>query len=163
MEIERVDETQEDTREADTEEKDSHARRNKKVKIASGDHCKDKEDLQRETEDQSRRRKTYTDMIIGFPSYVIMEDGPSQNDGDLSDDDIVEEDDDGPRINLGMTKEEKKKAREPWKHSAIFKLVGRQINFHVLYQQIQMLWQLTTPFLLIDLTKDVYMVKLSNK
>lgn len=62
-----------------------------------------------------------------------------------------------------MTTDEKKRAREPWKHSVIIKLVGKRISFHLLHQWIQALWKLTTPFLLIDLANDFYIVKLSSK
>lgn len=64
---------------------------------------------------------------------MIMEDGPSLDERDLSDDDVVVEDDDGPWIKSGMTKEEEKKARERWKHNVIIKLVGRRIGFHILH------------------------------
>lgn len=44
--MERVVEPQEEGREVDAEEEDNLPRSNKKVKMASGDQCKGREDLQ---------------------------------------------------------------------------------------------------------------------
>lgn len=64
---------QEDANEVDAEEKDNLARSNKKVKIASGDHCKGRENLQKDQEPDQDRRKTYKDLVLGSTSDVLME------------------------------------------------------------------------------------------
>lgn len=80
---------------------------------------------------EDRRRKSFRDMVLGSSKDEAMEEaqeGTSHDDGEISDDDAIEGDDDGPCIKLGMTKEAKKVAREPWKYSVIIKVVvGRRV------------------------------------
>lgn len=59
------------------------------------------------------------------------------DEGDLSDDDVVEEGDFQTWFGIGMMKEEKREARWPWRNSLIIKLVGRSIGYQFLLRRIQ--------------------------
>lgn len=88
---------------------------------------------ERERRTDERRKISFRDMVIGESRDIQMEEQAISSDDELSDDNVVGEEDVGPRIKRGMTKEEKKKARKPWKHSVTIKLVGRHIGFHILH------------------------------
>lgn len=80
-------------------------------------------------------------------------DEESEVDGEISHDNIVEEED-GPWFSMGMTKLEKHEARRPWRMSVIIKLVGRSIGYQFLLRRLQTMWRVQGPFALIDLSND---------
>lgn len=62
--------------------------------MATEGHNKSNENSQREKDSyMERRRKTYMDLFLNSTRDAIMEDGHPQEEGEISDDDIVEEDD----------------------------------------------------------------------
>lgn len=75
----------------------------------------------------------------------------TQNEGEVSDDDVIEEEDDETCFSIGMTRAEKIKARRPWLNCLIVKLVGRSIGYHYLWRRIQATWRTQDDPLLIDL------------
>lgn len=87
----------------------------------------------------------------------------SQNDGEVSDDDVLEEEDDETCFSIGMTKEQKIMARRPWLNCLIVKLVGRSIGYHYLLRRVQTMWRTQDDPLLIDLGFDFYVVKLGRR
>lgn len=62
-----------------------------------------------------------------------------------------------------MSKEEKKMAPTPWRYNVIIKVVGKKVGYHFLYNKLHAMWRLQSPFMLIDLTNDFYIAKLSTK
>lgn len=59
------------------------------------------------------------------------------DDGDVSDDDVVEDGGDGMWLGMGMTRKEKIETRRPLRNSLITKLVERSIGYQYLYRRIQ--------------------------
>lgn len=70
-----------------------------------------------------------------------LEDMGSLYDGEISDDDIIEEGEDMTCFEIGMTREEKVEARRPWTNSLIIKLVERSIGYHYLLCRLQAIWR----------------------
>ncbi|XVF06754.1 hypothetical protein REPUB_Repub06bG0077800 [Reevesia pubescens] len=66
------------------------------------------------------------------------------DEGFLSDDDPLEENVDGPYINL--SKKEKERIRKPWKKTLIVKLLGRPISYMYLCNRVKQLWRWTPGF-----------------
>lgn len=62
-----------------------------------------------------------------------------------------------------MTKEVKIDARRPWRNSLIIKLIGRTIWHQYLWRRIQAMWRTQSEPVLIDLSKNYYIVKLQRK
>lgn len=113
---------------------------------------------------EDRRKSSYKDKVMGMSFDTEMDEAIEEElDGDVSDDDQVVEDNDGPWFSMGMSKEEKIKARRPWRWSLIVKLVGRNIGYYILLRRLQNLWKTQQPFMLIDLTNDFYIARFSNK
>lgn len=112
---------------------------------------------------EERQKSSYKDKVMGMGADVVMEDEDADLYGDASDDDEIYEDDDGPWISLGMTKEEKIEAMKPWRLSLIIKLVGRKIGYQFLLRHLQSLWKPQQTFSLIDLCNDYFIARFSNK
>lgn len=104
---------------------------------------------------RGKRRSNDDDVMIQgdpgngkkFSSYkelVIRDKGSGERgkkdlmtEGEVSDDDTIEEGDDEAWFGIGMTREEKIEARRPWRSSLIIKLIGRSIGYHYLWRRIQ--------------------------
>lgn len=73
-----------------------------------------------------RRKFSYKDSVFNLHQRdVIMEDGALEEEDDVSDDDGVREDEEGLWLHGGMSKAEKKAARDQWRYSVIVKLVEK--------------------------------------
>lgn len=57
-------------------------------------------------------------------------------DNEISNDDIMEEEDKGPWFSIGMSIDEKQEARKSWHLSMIIKLVGRSIKYQFLLRRL---------------------------
>lgn len=79
---------------------------------------------------ENRRKSSYRDKVMGIKCDVAME-GDNQE-GDVSDDDDLEDEKEGPWFLMGMTREEKSKAMKPWRLSLIVKLVGHSTGYQFL-------------------------------
>lgn len=72
---------------------------------------------------------------------------------DISDDEVIEEGNES-WFGMGMTCEEKKEARRPWRNSLIIKMFGRSTGYHYLWRRLQDMWRTQTYLRLIDLGSE---------
>lgn len=91
------------------------------------------------------------------------EEDPDLGDIILDNDYESEEEEDGPWFSMGMTKEEKREARKPWRLSLIIELGGRKIGYQFLLRRLQALWKRQHEFALIDLCNDFFIARFSHK
>lgn len=89
--------------------------------------------------------------------------GEDLNDGEVSDDDLIEESSVGTWFEIGITREEKIEACRPWRNSLIVKLVARSIGSHYLWRRIQVMWRTQDDPLMIDLGNKFFIVQLINR
>lgn len=87
------------------------------------------------------------------------EEGEISEDGYDSEDDVLDEEIDGPCILL--TKEEKRRIRRPWGKTLIIKLLGKTISYTYLCNRLKQLWSLTGSIQVIDLDNGSDCVKFS--
>lgn len=106
---------------------------------------------------------SYRDSVFGSRARVVMDEDGSMEDGDISDDDQIEESNEGTWFGIGMTREEKIEARRPWRNALIIKLVGRSIGYHHHWRHQQTMWRTQGEPLLIDLGYEFFIVKLSRR
>lgn len=112
----------------------------------------------------SRRKASFKEKVLGFNLDTFMDEAETDIlDGEVSDDDPVEEESGGPWFSMGMSEQEKIEARRPWRWSLIIKLVGTSTGYHYLLRRLQALWKTQTQLMLIDLTHDFYIARFSNK
>lgn len=76
---------------------------------------------------------------------------------------VDEEENSHSWFSMGMIRSEKIEARKPWHYNLIIKLLGRRIGYHYLSKRIQAMWKPQLAFTLIDLTKDIFIVKFTSK
>lgn len=76
---------------------------------------------------------SYRDSIVGNQSNQKTVEEDLMVDGDVSNDYPLEDREDDTWFSLGMTREEKLEAHQPWRNSLIVKLVGRSIGCHYLW------------------------------
>src|SRR3954463_13819301 len=85
------------------------------------------------------------------------------DEGNTSDDDLVEEGDGVSWFGMGMTKMEKIEVRRPWRNSLIVKLVGRSVGYQFLLKRTQAMCKTQGEPTLIDLSNNLFIVKLMKK
>lgn len=73
---------------------------------------------------------SYKDAAMGFKMNSHLTGSDEADDGAIYDDDVIEESTDPSWFGIGMTREDKWRARKPWWNSLIIKLVGRSIGCH---------------------------------
>lgn len=100
------------------------------------------------------------DKVMGNNGSESNMDGDPWDNGSISDDDILEEREDGTWIGMGMTRGEKIVARRPWTNSLIINLIGRSIGYHFLWRRHKVMWRTQDDPFLIDLVNDFFIVKL---
>lgn len=88
-------------------------------------------------------KKSYKDSVAGESKEPQGGSDDMEDDGDASDDDVMEEGDE-PWFGMGMTRAEKIEARRPWRNSLIIKLVGRTTGYHYLWMRFQAMWRTGT-------------------
>lgn len=108
-------------------------------------------------------RSSYMEAAMGFGGKAYAKGFVEEDDGAVSDDDVIEESTDPSWFGIGMTREEKLRARRPWWNSLIVKLVGRPIGYHYLLRRIQIMWRTSAEPMLIDLGNYFYIVKLFGR
>lgn len=137
METEANEGTPSDSPATMVEELDNLTRSNKKVKTHAGDNggTENSMDDNNSTRSDDRRKSTCLDKVLGKNFDTEMDEvNEDQYDGEVSDDDAIEEEEDGPWFSMGMSREKKLKTRKPRKWSLIIKLVGRGVGYQFLYR-----------------------------
>lgn len=146
------------------EEANNLSRSTKKVKMGELGGASDRPPVVVDKAQFDQRRKSsYRHMVMGLDRVVMMEGTEKDMFDDASDEGEVDEDDEGPWISLGMSKEEKIHARKPWRLSLIIKLVGRRIGYQFLLCRLQAMWKPKYTFNLIDLCNDYFIARFSNQ
>lgn len=82
----------------------------------------------------ARHKSSYKKKVMGINQDTQMDDNEINLDGEVSNDDILEEKENGPWFSIGMSKQEKIKAGKPRHLSLIIKLVGCNTKYHFLLQ-----------------------------
>lgn len=83
----------------DEEELDNLAYINKKVKMHSGTRPREQEEMEWDKESmEGRRKKSYRDLVLHSQGDIRMGGSDSETDDEFSNDDNVEQDEDGPWI-----------------------------------------------------------------
>src|SRR4051812_46870421 len=95
-------------------------------------------------------RRSYRDSVLDHGRRKTLM-GEDLDDGEVSDDDLIEECSDGMWVVIDVTREQKIEARRPWRNSLILKLVGKLFGYHYLWRRIQAMWRAQDDPLLIDL------------
>lgn len=103
--------------------------------------------------------KSYKDADMGSKGKESMFQMDEALDGEISDDNFIEESMDDSWFGIGMTREEKREARRPWWNSLFIKIVGHSIGCHYLWRRIQAMWRTQIEPLLIDLGNEFFIVK----
>lgn len=113
-------------------------------------------------EEKATEKMSYRDIVMGAGarSNVCVED--FMEDGDVSDDNLIEEVDGESCFRIGMTNEEMLEARRSWRNSVIIKLVGISMGYHCLWRRFQVMWRTQMEQLLIDLLNEFFIVKLGR-
>lgn len=94
---------------------------------------------------------SYRDKVARKKIRTIWEEVDPMDEGEISDDDLIEEGDGVTWFGVGMTRDEKIEARRPWRNSVIIKVVGRTVGYHYLWKKIRTMWRTQGDPLLIDL------------
>lgn len=111
-------------------------------------------------------KKSYKDFVTCGAENTTMSVGAGAGevlDGDVSDDDVIEERDKVTRFGMRMTREEKIAARRAWRNSLIIKLVERTIGYQCLWKHIQAMWRTQSEPMLIDLSNNYFIVNLYRR
>lgn len=107
-------------------------------------------------DDLGQNKRSYKETVTDEKRSETDEAWDLDDEGEASDDVVVEEGNGSTWFGIGMSKEEKIAARRPWKNSLIIKLVGRSIGYHYLWKRIQAMWRIEFEPLLIDLSNDFF-------
>lgn len=87
--------------------------------------------------------RSYRDTVMGDTSHhQRAQEEEVDDEGNTSDDGVIEEGDKVSWFRMGMTKEEKIEARRPWRSSLIIKLIGRTIVYQYIWKRIQGMWKM---------------------
>lgn len=105
---------------------------------------------------------SYKDKVVGRKDRYFSNKMEEVDDGLISDDDLVEKGDGKTWFRMGMTREEKIKARRPWCNNMIIGVVGRPVGYHYLWRQIKMMWRTQMDPLLIDVGNESLIIKLTS-
>ncbi|KAJ4836132.1 hypothetical protein Tsubulata_022221 [Turnera subulata] len=81
---------------------------------------------------------------------------PEAEEGDI----VISDGEGGPFMKLSESF--KTKLRKPWENAVVIKLLGKRIGFRVLKSKIQNLWKPRSPFRLIDLENDFFIVRFKD-
>lgn len=83
--------------------------------------------------EENNNRSSYKEAAMGVKGRARVSIEVDLDDGAISDDDVMEESTDPSWFQIGMMRDEKWRARQPWWNSLIIKLAGRSIGYHYLY------------------------------
>ncbi|KAJ1380290.1 Zinc finger, CCHC-type [Sesbania bispinosa] len=130
----------------------------------------------------SRPLVSYRDICLGeekelsdsemSDSSASSDEGSEEDEQDSSDELQESMEDDGSdseeetqrptRPVVKVTKEERKQACQPWKHSIIIKLLGKKVTMKFLWLRLEKLWHPLGEMELIDLENEYFLVRFSN-
>lgn len=147
-----------DTSQRSSEEEDNLARSTKRSKVDEGNGSSSQEGVPASTKRPSYKESLFKGQGVMHMETDIVDDDSDASDNDLSDDDI-----EGPMFSMGISKQDKINARKPWRTSLIVKLVGGKIGYQALYRRLQSMWKIQSPFVLIDLSTDFFIVRFTSK
>ena len=179
MECENESET---TKGLSSEENDILQRSNKKFKRGEDDSLMGKREVPKsplreiseevsfveeslETSRKSPKAISYSQAARGFGSANNpLYDSSHIEEDEVSDDDIPLEcdsdDDSCPTIHL--TKEEKRRIRQPWRNSLIIKLFDRKLSYEILVRRLRSKWNLKGDIAFTDVGHAYYVVRFNN-
>ncbi|KAJ7947238.1 reverse transcriptase [Quillaja saponaria] len=157
-------------RDRSLEEEDQLHQSNKKVKMGNGRNAITQENYP-PLGDGLGKKLSYKESVVGANTMEermeCEEDMEKSKDEDMnveSDDDMKDldqgENDDCPIIFL--TKEEKKRIRQPWRESVIIKLLGKKIGYNFLCKKLYQIWKPKGVLKVIDLGNDFFLVRLGD-
>lgn len=93
-----------------------------------------------EGDGEVRQKEKYKESVLGMKGRNWAKGLDFLSEGEVSEDNAIEEGDDKTCFGIGMTCEEKIKAHRPWQNFVIIKLVGRIIGYNYLWRRIQAMW-----------------------
>lgn len=109
------------------------------------------------------RRPSYKDTFWGQPSTAYIEIDASNDDEEVSHDDKVAEMKESAWFSMGVTRQEKIEVRKSRRNNLIIKLVERRIEYQFLFKRLQAIWRIQSPFNLVDLPNDFFIVRFTSK
>lgn len=74
-------------------------------------------------------KQLYQDKVMRSQSTSSMEKNVIMDDGEVSDNDIIDRKEGGPWFNMGMSRKENIKARKSWRSNATIKLIRKKIRY----------------------------------
>lgn len=105
---------------------------------------------------EKRRKSSYRDTVIRMNRDTLMEEEHLASEGDVSADDVLDEEDEGQWFSMGMSKAERKETRKPWHLSSIIKLVSRSIGYQFMLMRLHSMWRIQRLFMFIDQSNDSF-------
>ena len=147
-----------------SEENDLLQRSNKKFK-RQFDEVHQNVDMDVQSDGGLAQRKSYSQMTQSFDRAVnpLFEGGERDEDiisDEESDKDITGEDEECP--NIVLSREEKRRIRDPWKNAIIIKLFDRKMGYEVLMRRLRFKWQLKGNIALTDVGHSFYVVRFTS-
>lgn len=109
------------------------------------------------------QQPSYRDSLCGWQGTTRMDTDVTDDDSKASDDDLSDDEVEGPLFSMGITMQDKIIARKPWRTSLIIKLIGRKIGYQFLLRRLQSMWRIQSPFALIDLPNDFFIIRFTSK
>jgi hypothetical protein len=124
--------------------------------------------------DSAATMKSYRGAVVGAEGRVDGEVDMDGSDSEADDDDSVEIDIEGIRVEeqkIGnydcpifvLSKSEEKRIHRPWKRGVIVKLLGRRIGYKALETRLKQMWVKKGIINIIDLGNDYYLVTFSHE
>ena len=147
-----------------SEENDLLQRSNKKFKRQI-DEVHQNMDMDIHSDGGLAPRKSYSQMTQSFDRAVnpLFEGGERDEDiisDEETDKDIREDDEDCP--NIVLSRETKRRIRDPWKNAIIIKLFDRKMGYEVLMRRLRFKWQLKGNIALTDVGHSFYVVRFTS-
>lgn len=124
-------------REASEEEKDILQRSTKRSKESYDTTDPPIGDLGDTSTESGAPRRSYRDTVIGDASCGHKTQEEEDEEGNTSNNDVVEERDNETWFGMRMTKEEKFEPRKQWRNSLTIKLVERTVGYQYLWKRVQ--------------------------
>ncbi|KAK9183515.1 hypothetical protein WN944_026668 [Citrus x changshan-huyou] len=84
------------------------------------------------------------------------------NDWDLEEDDVIFTDEE-PMPFIAFSNRVHECLAQPWEHSVVVKILGRNLGYRMLLAHLKSIWSATKGFTVVDLAQDYYLVHFSNK
>lgn len=88
-----------------------------------------------------------------------MDEMEEEDDGIISADDLMEDEEDGPWFLMGITRNEKKEAMKTKCHHQI---MGRKIGYQFLLKNLHSMWRIQNQIALIYLSNEFFIIRFTN-